>query len=60
MREHDYKLTPGVYVGTDVGAADDTPYEIKMAELTAELKALFAQSNSLQEKILRELKTVGQ
>lgn len=60
VREHDYKLTPGVYVGTDVGAADDTPYEIKMAELTAELKALFAQSNSLQEKILRELKTVGQ
>jgi len=55
VRTQDYKLTPGIYVGAEQSETDDTPFEVKMAELTAQLKALFAESNALQEKIVREL-----
>ncbi|MGB8644610.1 MAG: class I SAM-dependent DNA methyltransferase [Anaerolineae bacterium] len=53
------KLTPGVYVGTEQEVTDDTPFEVKMAELTAQLKAQFAESNTLQEKIVRELEMLS-
>ena len=55
VRVHDYKITPGIYVGTKQNNTDDTPFEVKMGELTTRLKAQFAESNSLQEKILKEL-----
>jgi len=55
VRANDYKLTPGIYVGTEAQDADDTPFEQRMAELTAQLKQHFAESNALQEKIVREL-----
>ncbi|MDE3090830.1 MAG: N-6 DNA methylase [Chloroflexota bacterium] len=55
VRANDYKLTPGIYVGTEATEADDTPFEVRMAELTAQLKAHFAESNVLQEKIVKEL-----
>ncbi len=54
-RAHDYKLTPGIYVGTEQNNVDDTPFEEKMTELTAQLKAQFSESNVLQEKILKNL-----
>jgi type I restriction enzyme M protein len=53
IRSHDYKLTPGIYVGTEQNEVDETPFEVKMAELTTQLKTQFAESNILQEKILR-------
>lgn len=55
VHSHDYKLTPGIYVGTEQNEIDETPFEVKMADLTAQLKSQFGQSNALQEKILREL-----
>ena len=55
VRANNYKLTPGIYVGTEAIEADGTPFEVKMAELTAQLKAQFAESNALQEKILKNL-----
>lgn len=55
VRTHNYKLTPGIYVGTEQEETDDTPFEVKMAELTAQLKAQFDESNALQEKIVKEL-----
>ena len=55
VRAHDYKLTPGIYVGTEQDNTDDTPFEVKMGELTLRLKEQFAESNTLQEKILKEL-----
>lgn len=58
VRGHDYKLTPGIYVGTEKEEVDDTPFELKMAELTARLKAQFTESNALQEKILSELENL--
>lgn len=59
VRANDYKLTPGIYVGTEATESDDTPFEVKLAELTAQLKAQFAESNALQEKIVRELEGLG-
>lgn len=59
VREHGYRLTPGIYVGTEQNGTDDTPFEVKMGEMTARLKALFGQSDSLKEKIVRELDDLG-
>jgi type I restriction enzyme M protein len=55
VRAHDCELTPGIYVGTEQNETDDTPFEVKLAKLTSELKALFAESNALQEEIVKEL-----
>jgi type I restriction enzyme M protein len=55
VREHDYKLTPGIYVGTQVEDEDDEPFEEKMPRLVEELRELFAESDRLQEKILDDL-----
>lgn len=56
---NDYKLTPGIYVGTEATEADGTPFEVKIAELTAQLKAVFMESRVLQEKILKELESLS-
>ncbi|MCG3210886.1 MAG: putative type I restriction enzymeP M protein [Anaerolineae bacterium] len=55
VRQHDYKLTPGIYVGTQADDADDEPYEEKMPRLTDELRDLFTQSDELQAAILADL-----
>jgi len=55
IRSHDYKITPGIYVGTEKNEVDETPFEVKMAELTEKLKAQFVESNALQKKILKNL-----
>ena len=55
VRQHDYKLTPGIYVGTQADDEDDEPYEEKMPRLTSELRDLFAQSDDLQTAILEDL-----
>jgi type I restriction enzyme M protein len=59
VRANDYKLTPGIYVGTEATETDDTPFEVKMADLTAQLKAQFAESNTLQEKIVKNLESLA-
>ncbi len=59
VRANDYKLTPGIYVGTEATETDDTPFEVKMAGLTAQLKARFAESNALQEKIVKNLESLA-
>jgi type I restriction enzyme M protein len=55
IRANDYKLTPGIYVGTEVSETDDIPFEEKMAELIGRLQEQFAESNRLQERILKNL-----
>ena len=55
IRANDYKLTPGIYVGTEVSETDEVPFEEKMVELIARLQQQFAESNRLQERILRNL-----
>lgn len=53
--KQDYKLTPGIYVGSEEAEADDVPFEEKMAQLTKTLKEQFAKSNELQKRIEKNL-----
>ena len=55
VRGHDYKLTPGLYVGAQAQEDDGEPFEEKMPRLIAELRALFEESNRLQGEILEDL-----
>ena len=59
VRGHDYKLTPGIYVGTAAAEADDELFEEKMPRLIGELRGLFAQSDQLQREILADLEGLG-
>lgn len=59
VKQHDYKLTPGIYVGTQLDDEDDEPFEEKMPRLTEELAELFAQSDELQAAILADLEGLG-
>ncbi len=59
IEEHDYVITPGRYVGVNYEEDDDVPFEIKMEELSAELREEFQTSNELEEKIEKSLREVG-
>lgn len=53
--ENDYKLTPGIYVGTEEVEDDGIPFEEKMADLQKLLQEQFEESNRLQDKIKKDL-----
>ncbi len=55
VQGHDYKLTPGIYVGTEADEGDGEAFEGKMPRLIDELRGLFAESDRLQAKILEDL-----
>ncbi len=55
VKANDYKLTPGIYVGTEAEEDDGIPFEEKMAELKEQLMNQFEKSNILQKKILDNL-----
>lgn len=55
IKENDYKLTPGIYVGTEEVENDGVPFEIKMEKLRKQLFNQFEESNLLQEKIRNSL-----
>lgn len=59
VREHEYVLTPGRYVGIEEKEDDGIPFEEKMAVLTSELGELFAESRRLEEEIRKNLGGVG-
>ena len=52
VQKQDYKLTPGIYVGTEEVEDDGILFEDKMASLQATLQEQFAKGNELQQKIL--------
>ena len=52
VQKQDYKLTPGIYVGTEEVEDDGIAFEDKMAALQATLQEQFAKGNELQKKIL--------
>jgi type I restriction enzyme M protein len=56
VKAQDYKLTPGIYVGTEVEQDDGIPFEEKMDELKEKLMEQFAKSNELQNKIIENLR----
>src|SRR5690625_1611512 len=59
VREHDYILTPGRYVGLAEEDEDDEPFEEKMERLTSELAEQFKESKKLEDQIRELLGGIG-
>jgi type I restriction enzyme M protein len=59
IAENDYIITPGRYVGIEIEDGDGLPFEVKMEELSAELRDQFSRSNELQQQIENSLEEVG-
>lgn len=59
VREHEYVLTPGRYVGIEEQEDDGIPFEEKMEALTSELGELFAKSRHLEDEIRKNLGGIG-
>ncbi|MED2973217.1 class I SAM-dependent DNA methyltransferase [Fictibacillus sp. B-59209] len=59
VRDHEYILTPGRYVGLEDLEEDSEAFEEKMARLTTELSEQFIKSKSLEEDIRLALKGIG-
>lgn len=59
VRENEYALTPGRYVGIEEQEDDGIPFEEKMEALTKELGELFTKSRSLEEEIRKNLGGIG-
>jgi type I restriction enzyme M protein len=55
IKEHDYVLTPGRYVGSEEIEEDDEAFEEKMQRLAAELNDQFAKSHELETRIKENL-----
>lgn len=58
IKQHDFVLTPGRYVGVEEAEEDDEPFEEKFVRLTAELEEQFAKSRELEEKIKANLEKI--
>ena len=59
VRDQDYILTPGRYVGIEEQEDDGEPFDEKMTRLTSELYGLFEESHKLEEEICRKLAAIG-
>jgi len=59
IRENDYILTPGRYVGFEEVEEDFEVFEEKMKKLTKELSESFEESRKLEEEVRRNLKGIG-
>jgi type I restriction enzyme M protein len=53
VQKQDYKLTPGIYVGTEIEEDDGIAFETKMADLKATLVEQFEKSDQLKQQILQ-------
>ena len=59
IKEQDFILTPGRYVGIAKQEQDAEPFEEKMSRLTGELSSLFEQSHTLEAEIKKQLESIG-
>ncbi len=59
IREHEYVLTPGRYVGIEDVEDDGISFDEKMENMTAELAELFAKSHHLEDEIRKNLGGIG-
>lgn len=59
VKENDYVLTPGRYVGIEDEIDDDIPFEEKMEKITSELSELFTKSRILEDEIRKNLGGIG-
>lgn len=56
IKDHDFVLTPGRYVGTNEAETDGEPFEAKLRRLTAQLEVQFVESAKLEERIALNLR----
>ena len=59
IKQNDYVLTPGRYVGIEEEQDDGVPYEEKMKTLTKELREEFEESHKLEEQIKENMEAIG-
>lgn len=59
IKENNYVLTPGRYVGTEEAQDDGIPFEEKMKDLTSKLSEQMRESNELDEEIKKVLGAIG-
>jgi type I restriction enzyme M protein len=59
IKENDYILTPGRYVGFEEVDEDEEVFEEKMKKNTKELADMFAKSHQLEDEIKRSLGAIG-
>lgn len=59
IRDQDYILTSGRYVGIEHEEDDGEVFGDKMQRLTSELSQMFKESNELQEEIKKKLGAIG-
>jgi type I restriction enzyme M protein len=59
IKEHDFVLTPGRYVGAEEEEEDDEAFEDKIQRLTRELDEQFAKSHELEKKIKENLAKIN-
>lgn len=52
VQKQDYKLTPGIYVGTEAEEDDGIPFEDKMETLKAQLLEQFEKGEALKKQII--------
>jgi type I restriction enzyme M protein len=52
VKENDYSLTPGRYVGYSIQIDDDFDYKARMQEIHSELAVLNTEANDLMQQIL--------
>ena len=59
IAEHGHVLTPGRYVGSEEVEDDGEPLDEKIARLTEDVRAGFAERSALQERVLRVLESLS-
>ncbi|WP_315080564.1 class I SAM-dependent DNA methyltransferase [uncultured Clostridium sp.] len=59
VRDHEYILTPGRYVGIEEVEDDGEPFDEKMTRLTGDLAEMFAKSHLLEDEIKKRLGAIG-
>ena len=59
IRENDYILTPGRYVGIEDVEDDGVPFDEKVKLITSELDGLFNESRSLEDEVRKNLGGIG-
>lgn len=59
IEENNWIITPGRYVGIENEENNGGAFEVKMEELTADLREQFQRSNDLQEQIEENLEEIG-
>ncbi|MBK6611764.1 MAG: SAM-dependent DNA methyltransferase [Sphingobacteriales bacterium] len=59
VKNNNWVLMPGRYVGTEEAEEDGTPFEEKMQTLTSKLAEQFTQNDALENSIRENLKSIG-